>query len=454
MSWPEAVCWIGARLAEALDYSHSRGVLHRDIKPANVLLSREGVPKLADFNISFNSKVGGATPAAYFGGSLAYMSIEQLEAYNPGCDRNPASLDSRCDQFSLGVVLWELLTGQRPYADKSVTSHWSKTLGEMVDRRREGVDAEALGHIPADCPPGLVRVLLRCLAPNPDDRWSNGKELARQLDLCRNGDVQQLLNPPADSWQMWTRKFAVPAVVLAAAVPNVLAGVFNWFYNTDNIPETRLPEFRLVMTIINSVAYPLGLGLLMYLAIFVVRVIRQLEAGENVAGDRLRAANRWCLSLGHAAALIGVVEWTICGLVYPLAIHLATGQVRPLAYTHFLGSLVLCGLISAAYPYFGVTIIALRVLYPQLLGKDFAGGGDVHLLERLNQRCWFYLILAVSVPLAAVLILAVIPVNSRIPLQALSGGTLVGFGIVFWCFRRLQKDLASLIDALSPQHDR
>ncbi len=73
MHWPQVVCWLGARLARALDYAHSAGVLHRDVKPANVLLTAEGSPKLADFNISFSSKLDGATPAAYFGGSLAYI---------------------------------------------------------------------------------------------------------------------------------------------------------------------------------------------------------------------------------------------------------------------------------------------------------------------------------------------------------------------------------------------
>ena len=77
------------QLAQALDYAHQQGVLHRDVKPANVLLSAEGSPKLADFNISFCSQLEGATPAAYFGGSLAYMSPEQLEACNPDHDRKP-----------------------------------------------------------------------------------------------------------------------------------------------------------------------------------------------------------------------------------------------------------------------------------------------------------------------------------------------------------------------------
>src|SRR5947208_2201329 len=70
LTWAEAICRIGASLASALDYAHSRGVLHRDVKPANVLLTAEGSPKLADFNISFSSQVEGASPREFFGGSL------------------------------------------------------------------------------------------------------------------------------------------------------------------------------------------------------------------------------------------------------------------------------------------------------------------------------------------------------------------------------------------------
>jgi len=83
MTWSQLVCCLGAQLAAALDYAHRRGVLHRDLKPANVLLTAEGLPKLADFNISFASQLEGTAPEDHFGGSIAYMSPEQLEACNP-----------------------------------------------------------------------------------------------------------------------------------------------------------------------------------------------------------------------------------------------------------------------------------------------------------------------------------------------------------------------------------
>jgi serine/threonine protein kinase len=160
--WPNVVCWLGARLAAALDYAHRRDVLHRDIKPANVLLNEEGSPKLADFNISYSSHVQGLTPAAYFGGSLPYMSTEQLQACHPGHDRAPEDLDGRSDTYSLGIMLWELLTGKRPFEDAPGDGNWTDTLEKMLWRRHDGVPAEAIALLPPDCPPGLKDVLLKC----------------------------------------------------------------------------------------------------------------------------------------------------------------------------------------------------------------------------------------------------------------------------------------------------
>src|SRR5262249_4561161 len=74
LSWPHLICWLGARLAEALDHAHRRGILHRDIKPANILLTSDGSPQLADFNVGSSDKAIGTE--VMFGGSLGYMAPE------------------------------------------------------------------------------------------------------------------------------------------------------------------------------------------------------------------------------------------------------------------------------------------------------------------------------------------------------------------------------------------
>ncbi len=109
-SWMEAVCDIGIQLSTALDYAHRQHVLHRDVKPANVLLTSEASCKLADFNISYSGELVGANPASYFGGSLVYMSPEQLDATRIQSEFRPSDLDERADVYSLAFLLWELLT--------------------------------------------------------------------------------------------------------------------------------------------------------------------------------------------------------------------------------------------------------------------------------------------------------------------------------------------------------
>ncbi len=113
----EAVTLIGSRLAEALAYAHERGVLHRDIKPDNVLVSQYGRPLLVDFNLSLDPHQIAGTSAEMFGGSLAYMSPEHLDAFNPANPTSPEAVDERSDLYSLGVTLFELFHLRRPFPD-------------------------------------------------------------------------------------------------------------------------------------------------------------------------------------------------------------------------------------------------------------------------------------------------------------------------------------------------
>ncbi|MFD9615251.1 serine/threonine-protein kinase, partial [Streptomyces sp. NPDC059083] len=192
LSWPETVAWLGRRLAEALDYAERQGVLHRDIKPANILLSADGVPKLADFNISFSDHLAGSSPVAYFGGSLAYMSPEHLAASHPTLPGTVDDLDTRSDIYALGVVLWELLTGRRPFPRVEAKDSQDYVEQELALRRRP-IAAEFLDDLPADCPASLRRVLLTCLSPRRDDRWVNGAELAQQFELCLDPRARDLV---------------------------------------------------------------------------------------------------------------------------------------------------------------------------------------------------------------------------------------------------------------------
>ncbi len=283
-TWPEVVCWIGARLAAALAYAHSRGVLHRDVKPANVLVAADGHPKLADFNISF-SKLDGATPAAYFGGSLAYMSPEQLEASDPSHARQPDQLDGRADVYSLGVLLWELLALERPFAEQSLPHEWGLALGAMATMRRAGVQPSHMARLPSDCPRGLRTVLLKCLASEPADRYASADELARELDLCLQPRAQSLLDT-GRRWRTALMRHPLAATIGFGVLPNVVMSALNITYNWNEILQRLGPDerrvFQLQLMVINAVAYAIGLG---YVCVSRGRLF--------VALAKLRAANLW-----------------------------------------------------------------------------------------------------------------------------------------------------------------
>ena len=459
-SWPDAVCRIGMQLASALDYAHRRGVLHRDLKPANVLMTPEGAPRLADFNISFCSKLDGASPAAYFGGSLAYMSPEQLEACSPNHDRQPDDLDGRSDIYSLGIVLWELLCGERPFVDEQLEAGWSPTLEAMLKRRQLGLGVAHTVRLPADLPPGLRELLLACLHPNRKQRPVSGADLESRLRLCLRPDAQRLLTPPRGGWRAAAERWPALAVVLVALVSNAAAAAFNTAYNLKELVQPgAIKTFWLVQGGINGVAFPIGIAILVWLAWPVQRgLAAQQRAGQEGATARTRA-----LALGHLAAVVGIIEWGVAGVLYPTLMHLAGAKLGPadndLAsliayYIHFMVSLALCGMIAATYPFFGVTLLSVRSFYPRLLPTEPPGEGDVAALARLARRTWGYLILAASLPMLAVAVLVVIPsTRSRLILGILSAGSLLGFALIFYLARTIQADLATLTWIAHPKSD-
>lgn len=450
-SWPEAVCRVGMQLASALHYAHRRGVLHRDLKPANVLMTPEGAPRLADFNISFCSKLDGATPAAYFGGSLAYMSPEQLEACSPMHDRQPEELDGRSDIYSLGVVLWELLCSQRPYVDEPLESGWNDTLEAMLQRRRGGISVAQIARL-GDLPPGLCDALLACLQPNREDRPANGAEIEARLRLCLRPDAQRLLSPGSGGWRALAQRWPTTAIVLVALLSNGPAAAFNTAYNVPEVvPANAMPTFWLVQGGINAAAFPIGILVLILLA----RPVRRALGASSPSADRdTMAARIRALAMGHIVAVVGIVEWIIAGGLYPTLMHLAGEPLSASHYVHFMASLALCGMIAATYPFFGVTFLSVRAFYPKLLPSEPPGEPDHVALTRLSRRTWGYLILAASLPLLAVVVLVLIgSAQGRLILGILSAGSLLGFGLIFYLARTIQADLATLSWIVQPKGD-
>jgi len=151
-----------AQIARGLAYAHENGVVHRDVKPANVIVLKNRRPKITDFGIARLGEADGI--ASERAGSPKYMSPEQI--------RGDATLDGRSDLFSLGTVLYEMLTGRPPFAGETVTEIMQAVL-EHTPPVPSVVDA----HVP----PELDGVVMRMLAKRPDDRYPSARSLFREL---------------------------------------------------------------------------------------------------------------------------------------------------------------------------------------------------------------------------------------------------------------------------------
>ncbi|MGH2778037.1 MAG: serine/threonine-protein kinase [Actinomycetota bacterium] len=157
---PERALELVEQAARGAGAAHDIGVVHRDIKPANVLLDDEGRPKLADFGIASATGRERMTATGETIGSPHYISPEQIS----GAGATPAS-----DVYSLGIVLYELLTGVRPHEHDNLTA----VAIAHVDSEPEPPSA----HVD-DLDPALDALVLRCLAKDPEDRFADGNELA------------------------------------------------------------------------------------------------------------------------------------------------------------------------------------------------------------------------------------------------------------------------------------
>jgi serine/threonine-protein kinase len=161
-AWPESARLV-ADVAELLHYAHEKGFVHRDIKPANILLDEKGSPVLADFGIAVTEcelrhEVMTST------GTLAYMSPEQLTP--------SAHVDAQTDQYSLGVVLYELLTGTIPFADATVAGLRRQILTE---------EPRPVRSLNPEVPVELESICMKCLSKELAERYASAMDLAVAL---------------------------------------------------------------------------------------------------------------------------------------------------------------------------------------------------------------------------------------------------------------------------------
>jgi eukaryotic-like serine/threonine-protein kinase len=160
---------LAIQVGRALAFAHNRGLVHRDVKPQNVLLNDERQAKVTDFGIARSVDVKGVTQTGTVLGTSDYIAPEQARG---------EQVDPKTDMYSLGAVLYELLTGEVPYAGDNFVAiamrHVYDPVPSVLERR-------------PDCPLRLDAAVGRAMAKDPDDRFGSMEELLAELEACRAG---------------------------------------------------------------------------------------------------------------------------------------------------------------------------------------------------------------------------------------------------------------------------
>jgi serine/threonine-protein kinase len=167
---PEEIVRVVSAVAAALDYAHANGIVHRDIKPANIMILNSGEVKVADFGIA-RVMASSKTQTGVVLGTPSYMSPEQIAG---------KKVDGRSDLFSLGVVLYELLAGEKPFEGDSIATLMYNITSSPP---------RSIQEISPNVPEKLVRIVERLLFKDVEARYQTGKALADDLLVCLNKET-------------------------------------------------------------------------------------------------------------------------------------------------------------------------------------------------------------------------------------------------------------------------
>lgn len=209
---PDDVAELGVQVATALDVAHSRGIVHRDVKPANVFITDEGVVKLLDFGLAQTddavSRTGGLK------GTVAYMSPEQARGERA---------DERSDVWAAGVMLYEMLLGEHPFAAENPQAAIHRILTQEPDRLAE-LEARS---------PGVATAVRRALSRSPERRLQDGGALLEALHACTS--ITEPAGAAAGVHMPGRLVGAIAAVLILAGAAFVVARVMN---EPDDLPAT------------------------------------------------------------------------------------------------------------------------------------------------------------------------------------------------------------------------
>ncbi|MEM6687824.1 MAG: serine/threonine-protein kinase [Planctomycetota bacterium] len=449
--WEQTVAWIGRNLADALSAAHRAGILHLDIKPANILLAADGLPKLTDFNVSLDSSRASADEAIGRG-SIGFMSPEQIDAMLAAWETNPTTsnaISESSDVYSLAAVLWLLNYGDVPWsgrvpetdssADPSHPMHLKTMLERARSQREKIADPNASKNqrklTAVDV--ALGSTLKKALCLDPSGRPTTAEDFSGELRLAMHPGAARILQPRQGSMRKLLGD--LPIIIVTAAlllVPNILAGIYNFFYNENEIlskyPQMRSTFGSLAITI-NSIVYPLALVLYVRFLMPLLRSYRGVKVDE--------ASLKTCWSLGFRSASIGGVLWTLAGAIYPITLRLFHPEFATQDMLHFLLSLAICGGIAWTVPFFIGTTIGLLVYYPRLLRIVMQDDEFVARRKRVRRLAGRYVLAAALVPLSAAALHTMRSQRDEAVILAAIALTAAGLILAFKVYQYIESEL-------------
>lgn len=403
-TWTAVISRMGQQIASALDYAHSQGVLHRDLKPANVLLDADCNVKLVDFNISFCSKLDGVTPASYFGGSLAYMSPEQLQACSPWHDRQPDELTGKSDVFALGVVLFELLTGNRPFRRISEEPDMHAVVDSIHEQHHSGLtesDQSELNRYPQL----LATTIGRALESDERQR-PTAAAVARSLAWAGHPQIDQFVGSSHSWLRRIAESYSLAMVCLLTLAISLAAAAFITTYNLmESIPAESQAFFHRTLVLVNLALFAIGGVTIVTLMRPISGALKKIRSDQPIAPAELNLARQRCWRIGTAVALICISLWWMGGLLYPTILSIWDVPLTRTGWFEFISSHVIAGLIAGSYSFWSIALLSLKYWHPRLMVASLeqpSGTGEQAEIISMERHVAVQQIIAVAMPLLAI----------------------------------------------------